>query len=408
MYLTKEEEKILNGEYGWGLAKAMQVIVSVGDSLNSEKLINIAHAHISGVSYGNIGEPGKKLIKQFADEGIKFSVKTTVNPIGYDTMDYDAIPFTRIDKSYIIGQEEILRSLNKMGADLTLSCTPYYLPNVNEIKKGSSVAWGESNAVVYGNSVLGIKTNREGGPISLMAAIIGKIYYYGLHIEKNRIPEIKYKIHKPEDYEINEVRAGIIGEIISKIHNNDKPPYLEEKLKNDTTIKEFSASLGAAGNLAMVVINGITPIRFDEKEIKETITIDFNDIKKREEELKPNGRPDLIYFGCPHTNKYEIEKIANNLKKINNLKTKIIITTSRKEISKLDKDALNILRSKDVKLISDTCLIVSPFGYKGLNIVTNSYKAYFYLTKRGIKVSLISIDNLEEVLRLWKNLGGGF
>ncbi|MGC9134611.1 aconitase X catalytic domain-containing protein [Caldisphaera sp.] len=400
MYLTKEEEKILNGEYGWGLAKAMQVIVSVGDSLNSEKLIGITHAHISGVSYGNIGEPGKKLIKQFSDEGIKFSVKTTVNPIGYDTLDYDAIPFTKIDRNYIKGQEEVLRSLQKMGADLTLSCTPYYLPMVNEIKIGSSVAWGESNAVVYGNSVLGIKTNREGGPISLMAAIVGKIYYYGLHIEENRIPEIKYKVNKPENYEINEVRASIIGEIISKIHNNDKPPYLYEKLRNETTVKEFSASIGAAGNLAMVVIKGITPIKFNEKEINETITIDFNDIKKREDELKPNDKPDLIYFGCPHTSKYEIEKIAKYLKKVDNLKTQIVITSSRNEMSKIDKDVLNILKSKNVKLIGDTCLIVSPFGYHGLNVVTNSYKAYFYLSKKGINVSLISLDDLEEVLRL--------
>ncbi len=399
MYLTKEEEKMLNGEYGWAISKALKVIVSIGESLDAEKLINISHAHISGVSYGNIGEPGRKLIKEFADSGVKFSVKATVNPIGYDTMDYDSMPFTKIDRTYLKGQEDILMSLKKMGANLTLSCTPYYLPEVNYIEKGSSVAWGESNAVVYGNSVLGLKTNREGGPISLMAAITGKIYYYGLHIEENRIPNTRYVIRRPDDYELNEVRVGIIGEILSKLHNNEKPPFLDEYLNNDTLVKELSASLGAAGNIAMIVIKGITPQKIDENKLKETVIIDYNDIKIREEEIKPSEVPDIIYFGCPHANKDEIEKIANQLKNIENVKSQIIITTSREQISKVRKEVLSMLKEKNVRLIGDTCLIVSPFGYKGLSIATNSYKAYFYLSKKGMNVSLISIDSLKEVLK---------
>lgn len=233
-----------------------------------------------------------------------------------------------------------------------------------------------------------------------MAAITGKIYYYGLHIDENRIPEIKYVIDKPNDYKINEVEAGIIGEMISKIHNNDKPPFLDEHIMNDTTIKEFSAALGSAGNIAMIVIKDITPINFDSNKLREKIVIDSKDIERRKEELIPNEKQDLIYFGCPHTNKDEIEKIANIIKKIDKLNSQIVITTSRSEISKVNKEALLTLRSKGVKLIGDTCLIVSPFGYKGLKVSTNSYKAFFYLSKKGIKVSLISIDNLEEVLKL--------
>ncbi|AFZ70560.1 hypothetical protein Calag_0819 [Caldisphaera lagunensis DSM 15908] len=400
MYLTKEEEKMLNGDYGWAVSKALKVIVSIGESLNAEKLINISHAHISGVSYGNIGDPGRKLIKEFADSGVKFSVKTTVNPIGYDTIDYDAIPLTKIDRNYLKGQEDILMSLKKMGANLSLSCTPYYLPEVIDIKEGSSVAWGESNAVVYGNSVLGIKTNREGGPISLMAAITGKTYYYGLHIDENRIPSIRYIIRRPDDYELNEVRIGIIGEIISKAHNDERPPYLDEYISNETIIKELSASLGAAGNIAMIVIKGVTKQKIDENKLKETFTIDYKDIKTREDELMPSKTPDIIYFGCPHANKDEIEKIANQLKEFEKINSQIIITTSREQISKVSKETLSILKEKNVKLIGDTCLIVSPFGYRGLNIATNSYKAYFYLSKKGINVSLISINNLKEVLKL--------
>ena len=398
MYLTKEEERILGGEEGWAKAKALEVIVRVGESLGAERLVNIEHAHISGVSYRNIGRHGEELIKSFADSGVRFSVKATVNPIGFDLEDPSSIPYATIDESYVRHQYNILTSLKAMGADLTLSCTPYYFPQVTSIKEGASVAWGESNAVLYANTVLGLKTNREGGPMSLMAAITGKTYYYGLHLEENRVPIIEYVLDNKSN--MDEVDYGVLGEIIASMHEGVNPPYLDISL-DEISLREFLAALGAAGNIAMIYINGITRGRVKKGELKKEM-IYRKEIESRREELSIKERPDLIYFGCPHAGVDDLRIIASQLKATKRkFDGKIVVTTSRDAIARLDKETVGILRSHGVRLIGDTCLVVSPFGYKGLRVATNSYKSFYYLSKRGIKVSLLSIRELKDVIEGW-------
>ncbi|NAZ39364.1 MAG: DUF521 domain-containing protein, partial [Acidilobus sp.] len=169
MYLTREEERVLAGEEGWAKAKALEVVVKVGEALGAERLQPIVHAHASGVSYYNIGEPGRRLLEDLASSGARFSVPTTVNPIGFDLDAPSSLTIAEIDNRLVEGQRAIVRALASMGARLTFTCTPYYIPDVSGLSRGASVAWGESSAVVYANSVLGLRTNREGGPLALMA-----------------------------------------------------------------------------------------------------------------------------------------------------------------------------------------------------------------------------------------------
>ncbi|MDP8003689.1 MAG: aconitase X, partial [Caldisphaera sp.] len=202
---------------------------------------------------------------------------------------------------------------------------------------------------------------------------------------------------KPYNYNIDEVRAGVFGEILSKIHDSDKPPFINETL-DKLAMKEFFASLGASGNIAMVYIDKITPEKLGKKILKE-VKIDYKEIEKRKEELSPNKKPEVIYLGCPHSSAEDLYKLANILKKTNKkYDVKIVVTLSRSEIQKIESNALKILKDHNVNLIADTCLIVSPFGYKGLSVATNSYKAYFYLSKKGIDVSLISINDIPKVI----------
>ncbi|MEM4962447.1 MAG: aconitase X, partial [Acidilobaceae archaeon] len=122
MFLDSEEERILEGYEGEAKARALKVIVKVGESLGASRLIKIKHAHISGVSYENIGDSGLEFINNFRLLGAKFSVPTTINPISYDLLDYNSIYGLKLSREYIRAQELILRALEDMGAELILTC----------------------------------------------------------------------------------------------------------------------------------------------------------------------------------------------------------------------------------------------------------------------------------------------
>ncbi|MEM3220405.1 MAG: aconitase X, partial [Thermoplasmata archaeon] len=161
MFLTKEEEKMLNGEMGEAKRKAMEIIVKLGDFFGAENTIDVENVHISGISYKNLGDPGLDFLKKFKNEKVK--VKTTLNPIGFDL---DFPDFFTNDSNFIKKQIEIINIFHSMGANNTLTCTPYYIENIWEKEH---LAWAESSAIVYANSIIGARTNRESG-ISALAS----------------------------------------------------------------------------------------------------------------------------------------------------------------------------------------------------------------------------------------------
>ncbi|MEM4235218.1 MAG: aconitase X, partial [Candidatus Methanomethylicaceae archaeon] len=183
MYLSREEERMLSGEEGLAVQKAMQLLTALGEVFGAERMVKIESAQIAGVSYGNIGDAGMEFLEDWADLGGKVRVKSTLNPAG---MDLDKWKEMGIDDEYYQRQMRILKAFEKMGVEITCTCTPYLVGN--RPRSGAHVAWSESSAVVFANSVLGARTNREGGPSALAAAITGRTPCYGLHLEDNRVP----------------------------------------------------------------------------------------------------------------------------------------------------------------------------------------------------------------------------
>ncbi len=387
--LTKEEEEILNGKYGEAKAKALEVILRVAESLEATKLVKIKHAHISGVSYGTIGEAGLAFIKELVELGAKVSVPASVNPIGYDDEEPEKCGLLDVSREFLKGQQEILKALRDMGADLLLTCTPYYTKIFQEynLSAGAHVAWGESSAVAYANSFLSLRTNREGGPLALMAAIAGRTYYYGMHLEENRIPDVSYLI--PNNIEANEVTLSIIAEYITKYHESEFPPLLKigASSLNDTIKREIAATLGASGNIPMIVIPGVTLEAIKVKETRQHL-IDQKYVLSRLEELSPQREPDYYFIGCPHASEEELELLSKITRG-----NRLIITIS-KDVYRRKQDVVKKLERKGAKILKSTCLIVSRLKSHDISIVTNSYKAYFYLSKRGVEIGLKSINEI--------------
>ncbi|MCE4599771.1 MAG: aconitase X catalytic domain-containing protein [Desulfurococcales archaeon] len=395
MYLTREEERMFDGYYGEAVSLAIRVIVKVGEALGAERLIRVKHVHVSGASYSTVGEAGRRFIVDLAGKGAKFRVYTTVNPVGMDTEDPNAIPYAIITREYIRGQNDIINAFKAMGADLILTCTPYYtyIPDKLGLSVGDHVAWGESSAVVYGNSVMGVRTNREGGPLALMAGITGRTYYYGMHIDSFRIPTIRYVARRKP---LDEAEAGILGELIATIHDDEKPPLIEAVFTSDPALRELSAALGAAGSIAMAYIPGVTPEKPPQGRL-ESIELD-EELKRVVEERAPNETPDIVFVGCPHASMSDLEMLKLEMKKYSGRpKSKILVSTSRHVyLEALSKGLVGELESMGVSFIRDSCLIVSPFARRGVKpvVATNSFKAYFYLRKRGVPVYIAGIPRL--------------
>jgi len=390
--LTREEEAILKGRWGEAAARALEAIVKVGEALGAERLVPIRHAHVSGVSYSNIGEAGARLIEELASMGAEFRVPTTLNPIGFDLGDpasYGA------SEEHVEGQFRIVKTLRRMGALPVFTCTPYKssLFEANAPPRGSHVAWGESSAVVYANSFLGLKTNREGGPLALLAAIAGRTYYYGLHLPEARIPGTEYRVET--DRPLDEVEAGVLGAIIGESHDSDEPPALRAGFRDDLTLRELSAALGAAGSIGMVYVHGLTPEKLPEGwRPHERVEVEESEIRRRLEELAPQDA-DIFFVGCPHFDYEDLARLASLFRKHGRARrTFIVATSSEVYVRALGEGVVSTLREHGVRLARDTCPIVSPMSLEGKSIATNSYKAHFYLTRRGARVGVAPLEEL--------------
>jgi len=173
MRLTEEEQDMLNGKQGKAAKKSMEILTTLGDIFESEGMIDVYGVQIAGVSYANLGEAGLEWLSEMAEDG-RVKVLTTLNPAGMDRENWQALG---IDKEFAKNQNRAIEAFAKMGIITTCSCTPYLIGNAPHY--GQHIAWAESSAVCYANSVIGARTNREGGPSALAAAITGVTPNYG-------------------------------------------------------------------------------------------------------------------------------------------------------------------------------------------------------------------------------------
>lgn len=373
MYLTKEEEKMLNGEHGPSTEKAMKLLVRLGDIYGAEKMISIQSAQAAGVSYKSIGDPGIEFLRGFAEEGAKMRVPTFLNPAGMDLENWKELKFP---EDFALKQNEIIDSFRKMGIVLSSSCTPYYwsnLPRINE-----HLAWSESSAVSFANSVIGAKSNREGGPSALAAGICGKTAYYGLHLEENRKPEkiidVSTSLESYADF-------GALGNYIGKIIKGGVPYFTGIKNADTDHLKALGAAMAASGAVALYYIEGVTP-KSEEQDISGLEKISFGEDEKKDtyEKLNTGQKVDLIALGCPHCSIREIAKIAEKIKG-KKLKAEMWVCTSKPV--KVLSDRMGYTKEIEdagAKIVCDTCMVVSPIEKMGFKTTAvNSGKAAQYL-----------------------------
>lgn len=370
MDLTREEEAILNGEEGEGRRKAMELVTALGKIYGAEDLIDITSAHLSGASYKTIGDGGLKYLEDMAAGGSRVTVPSTLNPVG---MDRERWAEMHIGPDFAEKQLRIIELYGQMGVRTTCSCTPYTGANVPSL--GDHVAWAESSALSFVNSYIGARTNREGGPGALAAAIIGKTANYGLHLDANRAPTVVI------DAEIDGsvFSYSLLGQAVGMAIGSGVPyfrgisPGLEEA-------KTLSAAMAAAGSVALWHAEGVTPEAgsYDVSDL-EVVHIGPGELEAAYDRLNTVDDVQLIALGCPHLTEKEMHQIASFLKGKRKVRDDVEIwfCTSAEVRDRCPEDVRIMERFGPV--LADTCMVVAPIEGAFQRTGTNSAKAGNYL-----------------------------
>jgi len=390
MNLTKEEEKMLNGEEGYAVRKSMEILVALGDIYGAEQLIKVGSVQVAGVSYHNLGDAGLEFLNELAKDG-RVKVLTTLNPAGMDLENWRQLG---ISEDFAMKQNLVIDAFRRMGIIASCTCTPYLIGNLP--RYGEHVAWSESSAVTFANSVIGAKTNREGGPSALAAAFVGKTPNYGLHLDENRIPDVHVQVAatltKISDW-------GALGYCIGKKAEN-KIPYITGIREGELDeLKSFCASVVTYGSKPLFYMQGVTPGAKMHRPPREKITIEDADLKEAYEKINDEATDiDLVCVGCPHCSIKEIAEIARLVegKKVA-ANTEFWVATSRTAKQLADQRGYTLIIEKaGGKFACDTCMAVAPLKGRFKAVATTSAKGCYYSRQNNMMTRMGSVEQCIE------------
>ena len=391
MFLTKKEEQMCDGEFGETVRKSMDILVALGDIYGASKLVDITSAQVSGVSYKTIGEAGLEYLEDLAGDGLGVaSVNASLNPPGTDLDNWRELGFP---EDFSVKQNKIVDAYAKLGISKTCTCTPYLVGNVPRF--ADHVSWSESSAVAYVNSVIGARTNREGGPAALAAAIVGKTPLYGFHLEQNRKANLVVNVTT----ELKGADFGALGYIIGNVVGSGVPYFKLKNTPDNNDLKTLGAALASSGSVALYHMENVTPEykQADAEEVEDIMFISEKDILKTREDLTTTDRePDLICLGCPHASLEEIKRVANIVHG-KTIKNKLWICTSVSV--KATADRMGYTKSIEQaggNVVCDTCMVVAPIEDMGFEVIgVNSAKAANYVPSMcGLDVVYNDVENL--------------
>jgi predicted aconitase len=387
--LTPEEQEMLEGKHGKAAQKSMEILTTLGEIFEAESMVKVYGVQIAGVSYANLGEAGLEFLSEMAEDG-RVRVLTTLNPAGMDRENWQVLG---IDEEFAKNQNRVIDAFAKMGIITTCSCTPYLIGNTPHY--GQHLAWAESSAVCYANSVIGARTNREGGPSALASAITGKTPNYGYHKEINRHGQVLFDI---KTFIKGTDEFGVLGKLIGdKLGEvGKKIPYISGIPRASVEeLKSFCASIATYGGTALFHMEDITP-EYDKypKPSNPSFEINKTDMDKAQSELIDKDiEIDFISIGCPHASIHEIATIAELLKG-KKVKKEFWITTARPTKKLADAAGYtDVIEKAGAKFAADTCCVVAPIKERFNGMMVDSAKACYYgRAKNKFKVKIGTIE----------------
>jgi len=382
--LTSAERAVISGETGsTGARMAIEIVVGAAKMLGAKSLTPITSSHIDGCLYH--GDSGVLFCERLAETGAKVSVPATTN-VG-------ALNLLKPDQSRLPPEQRkmafrLMQAHSRMGCTPSWTCAPYQAGARPSL--GEQIAWGESNAVAFANTVLGARTNRYGDFLDIACAIAGRAPIYGLHTDAARRGELLINVGgldsrlKQED-----VFYPVLGALVGRLAGDSVPVIagLETSAPSEDQLKALCAGAASTGSAALVHIVGLTPEAPNLKTAlagepaDETITVNADMIKQTRDTLSLSEANDLdcVALGSPHFSVDECRTLIT-LMKGRRSRIPIFLCTGRHVIDALAPDGEDTaLSDLGIEFVIDTCVVVTPIlPANGEAMMTNSAKFAHY------------------------------
>lgn len=372
--LTGQERSLLAGEAGPGMQKAMEIVVALGQIYGARDLTPVASVQVAGVSFKNLGEAGLEFLEEWAAQGAHVQVPATLNPAGLDLESWRELGFS---EAFAHSQQRVIDAYIALGVTPICTCTPYLVGYRPEF--GQHLAWAESSAVSFANSLLGARTNREGGPSALAAAISGRTARYGLHLDENRLGTALIDVRAAIG---SEADLGALGYQVGRLVKNRAPYFrFQQTPQTDWEWKALGAAMAASGAVALFHVEGITPEAIKADMLaKGAPTHAIESLQEGYQALNgPVETIDLVSLGCPHASLAELQAIADYLEG-RRVRSALWITTARATRQAAHAAGLVArIEAAGGRVVADTCLVVAPVHELGFRtMATNSAKMATY------------------------------
>jgi hypothetical protein len=382
MKLSEEEKRLIDGEAGEGPALAMKILAGIGEAFDAPRLVPISRAHVALSNQ----EADLWFAEKLAGVGARCAISPTVNP-GFCLEFFTASGMAADEDAALM--ERTLKAYKALGARLNFSCTPYLFDNIP--RQGEIIAFSESSATPYANSVWGARTNRESAQSALCAAITGKVPEYGLLLSENRRATARVVIEAKltDDFAFQQLGWAVPQKVEHRI------PVFEGVPRNVSTeaLMNLGAQLNTAGAVPMYHIVGVTPeagtlaesLQGLPPEIEVTIT--QKDLDAQIDKFSDAaGQIDFVMFGCPHYTIRQVQEIAQIVEG-KKLKTELWILTSSYTQEMVKRMGLmEIIENAGGYVVKDTCPDQPCWRHlMGKKGATDSPKCAYYPRRRNIK-----------------------
>ena len=408
MYLTQEQQKILDGEKGEIMAKVMKTLVMYGDAFEAEKMVAVTSKYNHLVTSFGLGvmSPVYDLMQQLIDAGVVSGQQFSVDPRPLDKNVPKNLLQSLVFNKFMYNKQDFyegqLKSLGLMNED-AFTCACYMDQVGNKPKKGDILSWAESSAVVYANSVLGARCNRNSGIVDIMGSIVGYVPYFGLLTDEGRKASWVIDVQttkKPEAQLLGSAIGMKVMEDVPFIRGLDK--WLGTELDDEacTYLKDFGAATASNGAVGLYHIENLTPeaVEMGKSLIKEgarVYVIDDAELERVKNDYpmiwkNPDARPKLCFMGCPHMSLQQLkdwtDKVEKGLKDAGNKKVVIptVFTAPPAVIKEFEKTPYAERLKATGVILSYICPLMymnNPLCAK-MPVITSSNKLRTYTTAR--------------------------
>lgn len=402
---------MLSGELGEAVQLAMRLLVAVARTEEAPHLIDIVAGHIDGCLFHGVA--GLDFAERLVEGGGEVKVPTTLNVASLDLIHPELY---RGDAATADLARRLMDAYVALGCQPTWTCAPYQLSKRPGL--GDQIAWGESNAIVFANSVLGARTNRYGDFLDICAAITGRAPYTGLHTDAGRLADLVVDIRLEEADLDAEVTYALIGHALGRMAGVSIAALtgLDPALTDEDRLKNLGAAAASSGAVAMFHAVGVTPEAPDLDTATggrrtPTLALGPEQLAEARRQLsRPTGTLGAVSVGTPHMSLPEFRRLAE-LVAGRVSRVPFYANTSRDVLETARVEGLvAVVEAAGVQLVTDTCTYITPImGEVRGDLMTNSGKlAYYAPANLGANVSLASLaDCVESAMSGTPTVGAG-